>query len=90
MLKGAQKRMIVVKTNESRVFEEAYFVVRREAETERMDMLAEANKIIEGCGGGKRKKDGKDRGTKFRELVLFLGGGLAGGGVAAFIMLVVR
>jgi hypothetical protein len=28
MLKGAEKRMIVVRTRDSRMFEEAYFVVR--------------------------------------------------------------
>ena len=49
MIKGAQKSMIVVKTGESRLFEEAYFVIRREAKGTRGDMVEEADKIIAGC-----------------------------------------
>jgi hypothetical protein len=54
MLKGAEKRMIVIRTRESRVFEEAYFVLRRDAprvEGE-ADMLREANRILESSHSG--------------------------------------
>lgn len=50
MLKGAQKRMIVIRTRNSRLFEEAYFVMRRdlpESTRHGSDMLGEANRIIE-------------------------------------------
>ncbi len=50
MLRGAQKQMIVVRTHGNRVFEEAYFVIRRgaaETHTNEGDMLREANRIIE-------------------------------------------
>ncbi len=50
MLKGAHKQMIVVRTHDSRLFEEAYFVMRRGARSEdgdELDMLWEANRIIE-------------------------------------------
>ena len=55
MLRGSQKRMIVVRTRDSRVFEEAYFVMRRGAEktgvrnadADELDMLWEANRILE-------------------------------------------
>ena len=50
MIRGAQKRMIVVRTRDSRVFEEAYFVMRREAEGDgasEQDMIREANRILE-------------------------------------------
>ncbi len=50
MLRGAQKQMIVVRTRDSRLFEEAYFVMRRGAgrqEEDRTDMLFEANRILE-------------------------------------------
>ena len=79
MLKGAQKRMIVVKNSDSKLFEEAYFVLRHESRNEESDMVAEANRIIEECGGrkGKHKKYGP------KELIcaaaLFLGGGTLGG-----------
>lgn len=55
MLRGSQKRMIVVRTRDSRVFEEAYFVMRRGADkpgiqnsdADELDMLWEANRILE-------------------------------------------
>jgi hypothetical protein len=52
MLRGAQKQMIVVRTRDSRLFEAAYFVVRRpctgkQAGVNKDDMLWEANRIIE-------------------------------------------
>lgn len=55
MLRGSQKKMIVVRTRDSRLFEEAYFVMRRDADrvgggtkdTDELDMLWEANRILE-------------------------------------------
>ncbi len=54
MLKGAHKQMIVVRTHNSRLFEEAYFVMRRGVDRYsragregEADMLWEANRIIE-------------------------------------------
>ena len=50
MLKGAQKRMIVIRTRDSRLFEEAYFVMRRDlpdSAAHGADMLEEANRIIQ-------------------------------------------
>ena len=50
MLRGTQRHMIVVRTRNSPLFEEAYFVMRRDAdrlEAERPDMLWEANRILE-------------------------------------------
>lgn len=49
MIKGAQKRLIVVKTTESPFFDEAYFVLRHEPRRDRKtesDMLNEANRIL--------------------------------------------
>ncbi len=60
MIRGAQKKMIVIRTHDSRFFEEAYFVMRRDSEaaTESSDMLAEADRIIQrsmaGVGGEAR------------------------------------
>ena len=56
MIRGAEKRMIVVRTRDSRLFEEAYFVVRPEAERagrEDSDMLREANRILESSTAGR-------------------------------------
>ena len=65
MVKGAQKQMIVVKTGDSRYFDEAYFVLRREirrAHGARRDMLNEANRILEECAGSTAEAPRKRRG----------------------------
>ena len=49
MIKGARKQMIVVRTGNSRFFDEAYFVLREDAQKERRkstDILNEANRIL--------------------------------------------
>ena len=85
MIKGAQKKMIVVKTSESAVFEEAYFVLRRESLAQEADMVREASRIIE--SHGEKKRTGK--GIKIREAVLctllFIVGAFCGGGAAALL-----
>ena len=90
MLKGAQKRMIVVKTGDSDIFEEAYFVMRHDTVAKRTDMLAEAEKIIEGCSQ-KRKKTvvSIQNRTLLFSLLSFLCGGAAGATVFGIISLLV-
>lgn len=49
MIKGARKQMIVVRTSNSRFFDEAYFVLREEAQSQNQkssDILSEANRIL--------------------------------------------
>ena len=49
MIKGAQKKMIVIKTDDSTVFEEAYFVIKNEYEgMNDSDIISEATKIANG------------------------------------------
>ena len=50
MIKGAQKQLIVVRTQGNPCFDEAYFVLRREIEAQKhkkSDILKEANRILE-------------------------------------------
>ena len=50
MIKGAQKQLIVVRTGGNPYFDEAYFVLRREIESQKhkkSDILKEANRILE-------------------------------------------
>ena len=57
MLKGCQKEMIVLQTQNSRFFESAYFVLRQEKlAAPKTDLLAEANRII---GTGKEYWQGR-------------------------------
>ena len=87
MIKGAQKKMIVVKTAESAVFEEAYFVLRRESLAQEADMVSEASRIIDAHGEKKRAR----KGIKIKEVAfcgfLFVTGAFCGGGAAAVLML---
>lgn len=84
MLKGAQKKMIVVRTRDSHLFEEAYFVMRdggNPANAQR-DMLVEAYRLID---GGTPSADKAAPGRKGRRwvgrLLWFLGGLVSGAGV---------
>ena len=78
MLKGAQKQMIVIRTGDSRYFDEAYFVLRREVpggrETQN-DMIREANRILRQSEpeSGRARRGGRRRGW-----LLFLGGLVSG------------
>ena len=49
MIKGARKQMIVIRTGDSRYFDEAYFVLRREFPIQKGasgEMLIEADRIL--------------------------------------------
>jgi hypothetical protein len=99
MIRGAEKRMIVVRTRDSRMFEEAYFVVRPRAERcmdSEFDMLSEANRILENslngvnceaarAGEAFRGNSSLTRGGRLRGLVWFALGLLTGGGVASLL-----
>ena len=59
LFKGAQKKMIVIKTGDSELFEEAYFMMRPDVSGAERDMIAEANRIIENSEGKKNKEKDK-------------------------------
>lgn len=87
MLKGAQKRMYVVKLGEDSLFEEAYFVLRREATaTAGGDMVSEANKIIRQSASPQAVQKGKAR-LSWQIALGFLCGLVTGGGIATAICL---
>lgn len=90
MIKGAQKQMIVIRTGDSRYFDEAYFVLRREIKAHRgsrNDMLTEANRIIEehDLDPHAHKKRRVPRGAIFFLLGILCGGAVA---VAACLLMV--
>ena len=89
MLRGTQKHMIVVRTRNSPLFEEAYFVMRRDAdrlEADRPDMLWEANRIIEGSLPCSRE-DGRRRipWDRIGHGLWFVMGCLFGGGAVGIL-----
>lgn len=86
VIKGAQKQMIVVKTGESRYFDEAYFVLRREVKPHRgtrNEMLLEADRIL-----AERTMETYPRKKRLpRGVLLFFAGILCGGIAAAVVCL---
>ena len=88
MLKGAQKKMIVIKTSDSEIFEEAYFVVKGGVERSQPDMVSEANRIIEGCGEKRRERKSRDMKALIIPVISFMTGTFFGGGIAILIAFV--
>ena len=83
-MKGCQREMIVLRTNESALFESAYFVLRRQREVaDGGDMLAEANRLLGASGAFTQKRRRRGR------LLPFLLGFLLGSCIFAAILAVV-
>ena len=77
MLKGAQKRMIVIKTSDSKFFEEAYFVVKPNCYEDELDMIVEADRIVERVID--RKKSEKKMKSPSKKNIIFCLCGAMGG-----------
>ena len=88
MLKGAQKKMIVVKTSDSEIFEEAYFVVKGGVERSQPDMVSEANRIIDGCSERRRERGARDVKALIIPVICFITGSIFGGIMTVLIGLV--
>ena len=98
MLRGAQKKMIVMRTHNSRMFEEAYFVMRQNVDTPdpvtpvgESDILTEANRILEGSlAGYGRERHARERSRlRLSRALWFVGGLLTGGGIVGILWAVV-
>lgn len=88
MVKGAQKRMVVVKINDSEVFEEAYFVVRRGVGGAKMDMLSEANRIVEASGIRRKRCNIQSARAIIAALICFFTGSVIGAALVGILMMV--
>ncbi len=87
MLKGAQKKMYVVKLGQDSLFEEAYFVLKREnGSAVGKDMISEATRIIRQSEGQEAAKTGKKR-IGVQAWIGFACGLVAGAGIAVLICL---
>ena len=88
MLKGAQKRMVVVKTQDSRIFEEAYFVMRTDTPASDVDMVGEANRIIETCCEKRRERVKKINLSVLAPIFAFVCGSILGCGITLLVTLI--
>lgn len=88
MIKGAQKKMIVVRTADSPIFEEAYFVMRNASNCGERDMIDEANRIIDQSGVGKREKRHAASRSLIFSLCSFMGGSVVGAAITLAVTLI--
>ena len=86
MLKGIQRQMVEMKTDKSKFFERAYFVLREGGTSgdDKKNIVDEANKIIEGvCAEPDTKEKRREkRKRRRRRILLFAFGFLCGAGAA--------
>ena len=99
MIKGCQRKMIMVRGGNSSPFETAYFIMKSLPEHEHLDendMALEAGRIIAGeTSGGKVSSDPyaekrREKGNRIRLLAAFLIGILIGGAGASFLIALLR
>lgn len=58
-MQGFEKRVFFLKSTDSKIFDEAFFLVKEEKEAvkiEQKDMITEANRIIEESLGGRQSR----------------------------------
>lgn len=87
MIKGTHRHMVILKNTESPLFEEAYFILRDQAEENgnRSDIVAEANRII---AVNTIPTERKPKRAPHRSLISFLIGLVTGGcGTAVLFLL---
>ena len=96
MLRGAKKNMIVVRTRDSRMFEEAYFVMRRDSVltgADEADMLWEANRILENALPRYERELTEEatteRRSRLRGLIWFGMGLISGGGLTGLLFFLI-
>ena len=79
LLRGCHKRMICIKSADSRLFDEAFFVLREDgAAAGERDMLTEANRILEDhLLPARRARRGDRHADRRRSVVAFLCGALS-------------
>lgn len=77
MLRGYQRKLIMIRTKESSIFESAFFILRGASSTRtgEDDMIAEANRILDASGGTGRAP----KSFKVRHILIALGIGFLAG-----------
>ncbi|MBE6599610.1 MAG: hypothetical protein E7640_00165 [Ruminococcaceae bacterium] len=91
MIKGSQRKIILINGAESSPFETAYFVLRSSAEDSgaaHADMVREANRIIELSvpEASRRFRRREAFLARLRAAALFFGGTLTGGSLVALLL----
>ncbi len=76
MVRGTQRKVIVVKDTKSGIFDEAYFIVKNSADSAHLttsDMVSEADRIISNCAVSSYNNEKKESEKYLRPLWFFIG-----------------
>ncbi len=86
MIKGCHKNIVFLKDTGSKLFDEAYFILKPDAITkEESDIILEANKIVNAlCPDDFKRKEKRGR---FSKPIAFLSGSLLGFGIMLLVHL---
>ncbi len=93
MIKGCQRKVIVVKGEEENMFEYAYFVLKNDLKYDRLcegDMVSEANKIIEASDDTRERKiksKSKNKDKNGKKIIIPFSVGAAVGSAAGLLWL---
>ena len=55
MLRGYQRKLVMIRTKNSKVFESAFFIMRSASSVTHREMVDEANRILAECGDSRKK-----------------------------------
>ena len=92
LIKGIQRKMVLIRTPDSKIFEEAHLVLRTggvSCPSRDGDMLNEANRIIEQARIGIDPAKHRARKAGKKGLLGFLFGGLVGSGIVGAMWLLI-
>lgn len=92
VVRGTQRKMVVVKTADSELFDEAYFILRKDSarynDSSEGSMIDEANRIINKSVFSRERDRGRAAGFFARELWLYIGGLVSGSGIVGLFWLI--
>ena len=90
MVKGCQRQMVVIRCPADSIFESAHLILKNDAiSSSGEDIVKQANRVIAESALAKSKRNAKKRGRERLFLILsFICGALAGGGLCAYVLLV--
>ena len=92
VVKGTQRKMIVVRTADSELFDEAYFILRKDnsryGSASEGSMIDEANRIINKSVLSHERERGRSAAISVRELLFYIGGLVSGSGIVGLFWLI--
>ena len=92
VVRGTQRKMVVVKTTDSELFDEAYFILRKDSakngDASESSMIDEANRIINKNIFSRERERRRAAAISARDLLLYVGGLASGSGIVGLFWLV--